>query len=344
MRRGMTSRYALLIAPSSNRVYSSASAALTVAELGVFNETMLSGALSEVELTKMGSVDYVTFTAPALGEREIAVLSNLSSMLALFALDENKLLPLDLARLDRFDSDLVSIQKYQGKTNENFTKLLLNVTLAASAFSSEFPARRFSVLDPLCGRGTTLNQALMYGFDCAGVEIDKKAFDAYAVFIERWTKDKRLKHQFQRGKVKGYPKLNLVLGADKDAYKAGDTISVSCVNADTVATGEVLPPRSFDLLVTDAPYGVQHGSQSPTGGSSRKPFDLLRTALPVWREALRPGGAMGIAWNTFVAKREALESLMTNSGLIVQRSASFSSFEHRVDQAILRDVIVARRS
>ncbi len=47
----------------------------------------------------------------------------------------------------------------------------------------------------------------MYGFDCAGVEIDKKAFDAYAVFIERWAKDKRLKHQFQRGKVKGYPKL-----------------------------------------------------------------------------------------------------------------------------------------
>jgi hypothetical protein len=339
----MAFTYALLIAPSSNRVYSSASAALTMAELGVFNETMLNGALSDTRLTKLGSVDYVTFSAPELGSREIAVLSNLSSMLALFALEGGKLAPIDLARLDRFDSDLVSIQKYQGKTNENFTKLLVNVTLAASAFSSEFPDRRFSVLDPLCGRGTTLNQALMYGFDCAGVEIDRKAFDAYGVFIERWAKDKRLKHQFQRGKVKGCPKLDLVLGADKEAYRAGHTISVSCVNADTLAAGEVLPPRSFDLLVTDAPYGVQHGSQT-TAGSSRKPFDLLRSALPVWREALRPGGAMGIAWNTFVAKREALSSLITNAGLVVQGSASFSSFEHRVDQAISRDVIVARRS
>jgi hypothetical protein len=339
-----STKYALLIAPSSNRVYSSAATALTMAELDVFNETMLGGALHDVAVSKMGSVDYVTFAAEHLGRREIAVLSNLSSMLALFALDAGKLTPIDLERLDRFDSDLVSIQKYQGKTNENFTKLLLNVTLAASAFSKEFPERRFSVLDPLSGRGTTLNQALMYGFDCAGIEIDKKAFEAYAVFIERWAKDKRLKHQFQRGKVKGYPKLNLVLGADKEAYKAGNTISVTCVNADTIATGDVLPPRSFDLLVTDAPYGVQHGSQTPGHGASRKPLELLRSALPAWRDALRTGGAMGIAWNTFVAKREALESLLEQAGLVVQRSTSFLAFEHRVDQAILRDVVVARRN
>ncbi len=82
---------------------------------------------------------------------------------------------------------------------------------------------------------------------------------------------------------------------------------MTCVNADTVATAEVLPPRSFDLLVTDAPTAFNAAARAQAGGSSRRPFDLLRSALLIWREALRPGGAMGGTWNTFVAKREALE-------------------------------------
>ncbi len=40
-----------------------------------------------------------------------------------------------LRRLDRYDDDLLTILKYPGKTNEQFTKLLLNVTLASSAFA-----------------------------------------------------------------------------------------------------------------------------------------------------------------------------------------------------------------
>ena len=40
-----------------------------------------------------------------------------------------------LAREDRFDDDLLTIPKYPGKTNEQFTRLLLNVTLASTAFT-----------------------------------------------------------------------------------------------------------------------------------------------------------------------------------------------------------------
>ena len=337
-------RYGLLIAPASNRVYSSAAAGLTMAELGVVNETMLAGALSEIGITRLGSVDYVTFSASELAPRAVAVISNLSSIFALFAIEDGKLTPLELERSDRFDSDLVTIQKYSGKTNETFTKLLLNVTLAASAFAPEFPGRKFSVLDPLCGRGTTLNQALMYGFDCGGVEIDKQDFEAYANFIQRWVKDKRLKHQAQLGHVKGYRRLSLVLGADKAAYKAGETQAINVVNADTLLTSEVLPPRSFDLIVTDAPYGVQHGSQSGPRERSRRPLELLRAALPVWHSMLRPGGALGLAWNTLVAGREQLCELAEKSGFSVRTSPSFSAFEHRVDQAILRDLIVATKA
>jgi SAM-dependent methyltransferase len=284
-------------------------------------------------------VSYVTFSAPELSELALTWLSNLAATFALFRFDGDKLAPLDLKRWDQLDSDLLTIQRYSGKTNEAFTKLLLNVTLAASAFAGE--RRALSVLDPLCGRGTTLNQAIMYGFHATGVELDKKDFEAYALFIQRWVKDKRLKHEAVQGYVKGQPKLDLTLGLDKARYKAGDTLRISYVNADTLAIAEVFQPRSFDLIVTDAPYGVQHGSQG-TAGISRKPLELMTHAIPIWRAALRPGGAIGIAWNNLVARREQLAKLITDSGLNVCDSAAYRSFEHRVDSSIQRDLIVAR--
>jgi SAM-dependent methyltransferase len=332
-------RYALLVSPSANRVYAQSAAALGIAELSVVSESVLGGAINELSETILGSVSYVTFSAPELSELALTWLSNLAATFALFRFDGDKLAPLDLKRWDQLDSDLLTIQRYSGKTNEAFTKLLLNVTLAASAFAGE--RRALSVLDPLCGRGTTLNQAIMYGFHATGVELDKKDFEAYALFIQRWVKDKRLKHEAVQGYVKGQPKLDLTLGLDKARYKAGDTLRISYVNADTLAIAEVFQPRSFDLIVTDAPYGVQHGSQG-TAGISRKPLELMTHAIPIWRAALRPGGAIGIAWNNLVARREQLAKLLTDSGLHVCDSAAYRSFEHRVDSSIQRDLIVAR--
>lgn len=58
--------------------------------------------------------------------------------------------------------------------------------------------------------------------------------------------------------------------------------------ADTRTAVEHLGKGSVDVIVTDLPCGVQHGS---TTGSSRRrsPLDLLTAALPVWRSVLRPG-------------------------------------------------------
>jgi hypothetical protein len=333
-------RFALLVSPSSNRVYAQAAGALAAAELGVVSEAVLGGSLSGVRALELGSVTYVGFELPALTPLALDWLSNLAATFALFELEpDGRLRPLELRRWDELDSDLVSIQKYAGKTNEVFTKLLFNVTWAASAYGAE--KRPLSVLDPLCGRGTTLNQALMYGCHATGVEVDRKDFEAYALFIQRWVKDKRLKHHATQGSVKGQPKLDLELGVSKERFKAGDTLRLSYVNADTHAISEVFGPRSFDLIVTDAPYGVQHGAHSgPT--TARKPLELLQSALPIWRAALRPGGAIGIAWNTFVARREQLAQILQKNKLEVCDSAAYRGFEHSVDASIQRDLIVAR--
>jgi len=335
-------RFALLVSPAVNRVYAQSAGALATAELGAINERVLNGELTDLREQVLGSVSYLTFSAtePELTPLARTWLSNLSATFALFRLDaDDRLVPLDLDRWDELDSDLLTIQKYAGKTNESFTKLLLNVTLAASAFTAE--KRALSVLDPLCGRGTTLNQALMYGFHATGVEHDKKDYEAFALFIQRWVKDKRLKHTAVAGHVKGHPKLDLALGVDKERFKAGDTLRVSYVNADTHAIADVFQPRSFDLIVTDAPYGVQHGAQSGDG-LSRRPLELLTSALPIWRAALRPGGAIGISWNDLVLRRDKLAQLLTENSLQVCDSPPYRGFLHRVDSSIERDLIVAR--
>jgi SAM-dependent methyltransferase len=354
------SRYAFLLLPSFNRVYARASAALAQAELEVF-AAVLDGQISDPGITEIAGVPYVTFDGDGLTPRDADLLSNLSSLYALFEFsgDEPRLpllRPVPARRLDRLDDDLITILKYSGKTNEQFTKLLLNVTLLSSAFAADMLDRRFTVLDPLCGRGTTLNQALMYGFDAYGMDIDKRDIETYSAFIQRWLKDKRLKHQAEfipvrRDKKLVARRLRASFAATKEDYKAGDVQELDVVIAEASKAAEFFRAESSDLIVADAPYGVQHGSHSgggrpgsgPSDGLSRDPLRLLGECAPAWARVLRPGGALGISWNTFVAKRDDAADILADAGLDVLDDGPYRNFRHRVDQAISRDVIVARK-
>ncbi|NUS03590.1 MAG: SAM-dependent methyltransferase [Nonomuraea sp.] len=336
-------RYALLILPAFNRVYGESSLRLTQAELAVFSDHAIENTVLDSAQTTIGGVPYVTFeTATPLTERDVALLSNLSSVYAVFGLEGDLLRPLTVHPLDRLTSDLITIQKYAGKTNEHFTKLLLNVT--ALATDRGLP-EKLSVFDPMCGRGTTLNQALMYGYDAYGLDVDGKDFEAYSGFIKTWLRNKRLKHTAETVPVRRERalvgrRLNVTFGLSKEAVKAGDVQRLTVVNADTLKSRDFFKPRTFDVVATDAPYGVQHGSKGG-GGLSRSPLELLRQAVPVWAELLRPGGAMGIAWNTYGGTRADLAKILTGAGLEVM---DYPDFEHWVDQAIVRDILVARKS
>jgi len=342
--------YALLILPSANRVYASAAAGLAIAELGAFSDSVLGGSLSAGEVTHLGGAPYVQFEAERLSQEDTLFLANMSSIYALFEITGGLLRPVELNRLDRYDDDLISIQKYQGKTNEQFTKLLLNVTALASAFGPQMLSRRLAVLDPLCGRGTTLNQALMYGYDAAGIDLDQRDFEAYSTFIKTWLKRKRIKHKVgydgpvrRDGKAAGR-RLQVSMAASKEEQKAGETQRLDVVCADTTSAAEFFRTATFDLVVTDAPYGVQHGSKSAAGGLARRPAELLAAAVPVWASLLRPGGAVGIAWNTLVTPREEAAAVLAAGGLEPVASEPYLHFRHRVDQAIVRDIIVARKA
>ncbi|SER41691.1 TRM11 family SAM-dependent methyltransferase [Actinokineospora terrae] len=339
--------YALLVRPALNRVYADSSVDLMAAELAVFGDRALGGRIGGIEPVRIGGVPYLAFEADSLDERDVRYLANLSSAYALFERQGDLLAPVELTPLDKFDDDLVTIQKYSGKTNEHFTKLMLNLAVTSSEFAGEMLDRRLRVLDPLCGRGTTLNQALMYGYDTAGIDLDAKDFDAYSAFLQTWLKRKRIKHTADVTRVRRDGKvvarrLTASVGIDKESYKAGDALSLDYVNADTTEAPRFHRAATFDIIVADAPYGVQHGSRAG-GGLHRGPLELMRAALPGWARLLRPGGTIALSWNTNVAPRTALVDALAEAELTPLDEGAYLGFSHRVDQAIVRDVVVARK-
>jgi SAM-dependent methyltransferase len=333
--------YGILLLPSANRVYADAAVELTLAELAVFNATVLGGRLDRLAADTIAGVPYVTFDAPDLTERDLAYLANASSRYALFERQGALLRPVSLRGLDVLDDDLVTIPKYAGKTNEQFTKLLLNITLLASDSAGRMLDAKLRVLDPLCGRGTTLNQALTYGYDASGIDLDGKDFDLYVAYLQTYLKRKRLKHRADVHPVRREKKLigrrcTVTLSPSREA----DPLSLDVVHADTTTALEFFKKDSFDAVVADAPYGVHHGSRTVAAGLKRTPLELLREAAPVWTRLMRPGAALGLSWNTHVASRNEAAALLSKAGLTIL-DAPYDRFEHRVDQSIQRDVLVA---
>jgi len=341
-------RLCFLVHPSSNRVYGAEAPRLAASEVRAL--AALTGCdFANISVEVLGDVPYVSFDAEHLDGDALAVVSNLSSVYAAFrrrdadARGEVELTPLTLARLDRWDSDLITIQKYAGKTNEQFTKLLVNLAIAAGNGAASFTGDPLRVLDPLCGRGSTMNQVVMYGFDAVGVDLDRRDIDAYTTFFVQWLKDKRAKHQTTRDVERraglSAPKFQVEFSHDKESQKAGVVQRVTTVVADTEHVGDLF--KTIDALATDLPYGVQHGSRR--GDTlSRAPHELLAAALPSWLRALRTGGGIAISYNAHVTTRADIATLLDDAGAEVVLDED-ADFRHRVDRAIVRDVIVARK-
>lgn len=335
----------ILLAPAANRVYAADAPRLSAAEL----RAMAAGFElpdAEVSTTGVAGVDYLALrTSGTLTDAAVHVVSQLSAAHALFRREGDLLAPVPLRTRAPYPGDLVTIQKYQGKTNEQWTRLLLNVTAAATRRPGKLLDGTLQVLDPMCGRGTTLNIALSLGLDATGVDLDAKDFHAYSAFLKTWMRQHRLKHSAGEtslrtsGRNRGR-QLRVEVASSKEAHKAGDTQHLTYLSTDTTDLDGLIRPRSVDVIVTDTPYGVQHGSHGDR--LARSPLDLLDRALPGWLRTLRAGGAVGLSYNRHVAPPEDLAALLDGHGLTTVDVAE-DAFRHRVDASIDRDLIVARK-
>lgn len=147
---------------------------------------------AELEHKSIGSLH---FFYTELTEPQLAKVPQLSFVQGVFRVEGGHLIPLDCEASFKLHEDFVFGSKYRGKTNEHLTQLLLNIGIA------HLPAteRPLNVLDPMCGRGTTLLWALRYGFNAKGIEQDVKAVDEVRQSIKKWTKLHRQKHKVLEG-------------------------------------------------------------------------------------------------------------------------------------------------
>ena len=189
----------VLLAPSGNRVYAAEANRLAAAELSIMLARAAETAEVEVEIETLAGVSYLRLPVADLDDNTGTALARLSGALAVFRRAGGCLHPVAIPSVDRFDDDLVGIPKYPGKTNEQFTRLLVNVT---GASATRELAEDAVILDPLCGRGTTLSTGWTLGYDVAGVEADLAAVEAYDAFLRGYLRRKRIKHHAEFAPVR----------------------------------------------------------------------------------------------------------------------------------------------
>lgn len=330
--------YAFLLYPHANIRYRQSLLQLAVQELSMTLSAL--GREAEVVPQKMGGAMFLTFEAAKLTERDMRMLSQLASVYMLFEMEDGKLTTLERTHPNYVGEDLPALLKYKGKTNEMFTDTMLTMALAASAFMPVHDSQ-LVVCDPMAGRGTTLMLALRRGYHGVGIEIGKADVKEAADYMTRYLEFHRIKYKRTdsaltvRGQVGGREN-KFVFSDSAEHFKDGDTRTLRLICGDTREAEALLKPNSVHLMVTDAPYGVQKG----TAGRQDSIGGTIAAALPGWLDVLKSGGVLAMSFNTHVTQREGLVRLFEKAGFEIVQTANL---EHWVEQAISRDVILARK-
>ena len=316
----MTPRpYAFLISPRAEAAFFAEAMKVAREELaGVEGVT-------EVEERRFGDM---AFLQAEISDDVLPVVLRLACVQGAFAVEGGALVPLDRGAGFALHPDFVWGEKYRGKTSETLTQLLINLCL------QEMPGRGpggLRLLDPMAGRGTTLLWAMRFGMRATGVEQEAGALVEFRRGLKKWTKIHRQKHKLSEGWVQ---KANR-RGRGKYVEFSAEGTTARLICGPTGELRDLTQRKPFDLIVADAPYGVEH--KGP--GGTRNPLEVLAEAAPGWAAALAPGGAMALAFNAYIPKREALVAAFDGLGLeVVERD-----LRHRMSEAILRDVLVMRK-
>ena len=342
--------YAILCNPGHNRVYFETSLKLSISEFNIVARKLSTG-FENVQHQNIRGIDYITFqTGAELSLPDIKIISDLSFAYALFKIEhicgKTYFEPIKKEREDFVDESIGTILKYTGKTNEIFTRMMINV-----AFYSQDNNENIRLLDPIAGKGTTLYEGLIKGYSVYGIEIGDKVVNESYHFVKRFLETARYKFEYTSEKISGQNKSFSALkhtfetARTKEEFKNKNTKTIELIAGNSLYANKYYKKNYFDIIIGDLPYGVQHGNVTNEKQSSltRNPAELLNACLPSWLEVLKPNGIIVLAWNSNVLSRKKMEQLFEEQGLGVKNDEAYLQFEHRVDQSILRDIVVAQK-
>ena len=119
-----------------------------------------------------------------------------------------------------------------------------------------------------------------------------------------------------------------------------DPRTLTLTLGDTLLTDRFYKGRTFHALACDLPYGVQHESRD---GQSKVALDKLMTrALRAWQKVLLPGAAVALSFNANTLPLEQARQMLERAGFVPLTGGPYDHMAHWVEQAITRDIAVAR--
>lgn len=349
-------QYILLQHPGHNKVYYQQSTNIAISEL-ILASNKFQHQLTNICPKEIANIRYLSFNYPEeLVSTEIEIIAKQSYVFAFYEVvnnDTNKLLnPIILPKWNYIDSKISSLLKYGGKTNELFTKMMINVALLASDYNYNDD---INILDPIAGRGTTLYEAAVYGYNAYGVELDTKSVHDINIFFKKFLEQEKIKHNTYKRKYSGISKsqnqtmLEFEYASDKSIFKeVSNRKKLGVININTIESDLYFKNNKFHLLVGDLPYGVAHGNKkiAHRENRTRNPLDLITEALPKWSKLLKKGGVLALAWNVNVLSKHKVIKLLEKAGFneLTSKDENKLNFLHRVDHSIQRDIVLAKKS
>ena len=336
-------RYKLLLWPHANARYQCEALKLAEAELRVMLDRLAPGAeIATDAAPDMPSVDIIFPDPP--DEAVVGALRGHSLLYGLFEVRDGLLSPVAGRAPARVGADLPAILKYKGKTNEMFLQLLVNAALYAGDYWDK-AGERLTMLDPMCGRATGLFVAANLGWDAVGADVDKNDLKEAEKYFKRYLEYHRVKHTVKRAS------RTLKNGGNapecRFEYEAGGgRQALTLITLDASRADGALGKDAYHVIACDLPYGVRHDAHIAQGERVKGNWleALLARALPGWRAALKPGGAVALSFNAQNIKLERMRELMAGAGFEVMSGGPWDGFSHWVEQAITRDIVVARRA
>lgn len=335
-------KLALKITPQRSTQYANMAEVLAMPELLA---SPLGAIISHLEPTRLAGQDYVLAEIVPVQD-EAAILAQWAEILPrLGTLSEGYQYFAELAEIAGpllrpiephfapfVPLEMAEVRRYKGKTNEIFTRVLLNMAIFAGAYREQF-ATRLRILDPLAGGGTTLFHALAAGYDAIGIEQNRQDVMTTEVFVRQYFHSEHIAHKEldERGRKAGR-RYQFEVG------RKGATRHLVLVHGETAQAPQHLQevpggPR-VHAIVGDLPYGIQHFSEVA---------DLLNAALPAWERLLLPGGTLALAWNaTRIERAELTRLIERRTALRLRNEPPYTQLEHVVDRVIKkRDIVIA---
>ena len=333
-------KYAILINNKHYLTYNKNSDNIILSEFNILNENL--NFAKDIKLENICGLNYLIFDAEDI-KKYLTKISTLSFLLGIFEYKDGYLKPIEKEFKEFINPNISSILKYSGKTNEYFTRLMINI---GSYILNK--NENLNILDPICGKGTTLYESLVNGYNCYGIEIATKVVDEIAVFLRKYLENERYKFSYKKEKLSGE---NKSFKAEKHIFninknkESKDNKHFEVVSVNTVFADKILKKDYYDLIIGDLPYGVKHSNitNEKQNSFTRSPKELLEKSLDSWKKVLNKDGLLIMSWNTFLLKRNEFEKLLINKGFEVVKNENLLSFEHRVDQAINRDFICIKK-